>query len=481
LSRKYFVSLKNLFFFMSHTIHTHTSSDTIAAIATPVGIGGISVIRISGESSVTVADVLFRGRTAVRELPTHTIQYGTIADPVSRETIDTVLVSVFRNPLSFTGEDVVEISSHGGYFVAQKILSLLYRSGARPATPGEFTLRAFLNGKLDLAQAEAVADIIHSKTEKAHKASVDQLSGKLSTAVTLLREDILNICSLLELELDFSQEGIELTEKKKVVAKLEGIQASIAGLSNSYMEGKVIKEGISVALVGKPNAGKSSLLNALLQEERAIVSEIPGTTRDTIQESVLLEGVEFIFNDTAGLRDSIDTIELEGIKRTSKAIGSSNVVLILIDGSVPISEKDLSLYNSIDNEYSDSKTILHVLNKYDIKNASVDFSMVKDPVWISCKSHQGMSDLKKRLIETSIPHHDSAESSVTITNARHRDALERANISLENARVAINDGLGGDFAAVDLRAALNYLGEIIGLTTPDDILNNIFANFCIGK
>lgn len=466
---------------MSHTIHTHTSSDTIAAIATPIGIGGIAVIRISGTTSVTVADVLFQGRSAVRKLPTHTIHYGTISDPVSRETIDTVLVSVFRNPNSFTGEDVVEISCHGGYFVAQKILSLLYRSGARPATPGEFTLRAFLNGKLDLAQAEAVADIIHSKTEKSHKASVDQLSGKLSNAVKVLREDILNICSLLELELDFSQEGIELTEKKNVVAKLEKIQASIAGLSNSYREGKVIKEGISVALVGKPNAGKSSLLNALLQEERAIVSEIPGTTRDTIQESVLLDGVEFVFNDTAGLRDSVDTIELEGIKRTSKAIDSSDVILILIDGSIPVSEQDCLLYDSICNDFSETKTVLRVLNKHDIRDSSIDFSAIQPSLWISCKTHFGMGELKRQLVESSVPHHDPSESSVTITSVRHRDALEKAAASLENAKGAINEGLGGDFAAVDLRAALNYLGEIIGLTTPDDILNNIFANFCIGK
>lgn len=466
---------------MSHTNHTHSPADTIAAIATPIGIGGISVIRISGPSAITAADSIFRGSSSVDELPTHTIQFGSIVDPVSRETIDTVLVSVFRNPHSFTGEDVVEISSHGGYFVAQKILSLLYRSGTRPATPGEYTLRAFLNGKLDLAQAEAVADIIHSKTEKAHKASVDQLSGKLSSAVKALREDIVNICSLLELELDFSQEGIELTEKQIVVEKLGKIQSSIAGLSNSYNEGKVIKEGISVALVGKPNAGKSSLLNALLQEERAIVSEIPGTTRDTIQESVLLDGVEFVFNDTAGLRDSVDTIELEGIKRTSKAIGSSDVVLILIDGSVPVSENDILLYDSIINEYSKTKTILRVLNKHDIRDSSIEFSAIQPSLWISCKTHFGMGELKRQLVESSIPHHDPSESSVTITNARHRDALERANISLENAKGAIHGGLGGDFAAVDLRAALNYLGEIIGLTTPDDILNNIFANFCIGK
>ncbi|MFA6437740.1 MAG: tRNA uridine-5-carboxymethylaminomethyl(34) synthesis GTPase MnmE [Bacteriovoracaceae bacterium] len=463
---------------MQITLHTH---DTIAAIATPVGIGGISVIRISGTTAFAVSDALFLGSTSARDAVSHTIHYGTIIDPVSRETVDSVLLSVFRNPNSFTGDDVVEISSHGGYFVSQRILTLLYQSGARPAGPGEFTLRAFLNGKLDLAQAEAVADIIHSKTEKSHKASIDQLSGKLSSAVKSLREEILNICSLMELELDFSQEGIELTEKKNIVKKLEKIKASIFLLSKSYQEGRVIKEGIKVALVGKPNAGKSSLLNAMLQEERAIVSNIPGTTRDTIEESVLLDGVEFIFHDTAGLRDSTDSIEIEGIKRTSRAIDSSDVILFLIDGSEDVSDEDTSLYKDISQTYSSSKSIVWVLNKQDIKNPITDFSILANPLWISCKTHFGLVDLKRQLIKATVPHHDSTVSSITITNVRHKDALERALSSLENAMSAVNEGLGGDFVAVDLRAALNYLGEIIGLTTPDDILNNIFSNFCIGK
>lgn len=457
------------------------SNDTIAAIATPIGIGGISVIRVSGSAAFNSVDSVFKGSTAVRDSLSHTIHYGTIVDPVSRETIDIVLASVFRNPNSFTGEDVVEISSHGGYFVSQRILSLLYQSGSRPAEPGEFTLRAFLNGKLDLTQAEAVADIIHSKTEKARKASVEQLSGKLSKIVQKLREDILNICSLLELELDFSQEGIELTDKNKVIEKLQKIENSISELSSTYQEGKVIKEGIKVALVGKPNAGKSSLLNVLLQEERAIVSEIPGTTRDTIEESIILDGVEFVFNDTAGLRESSDVIEIEGIRRTSKAIDSSDLILLLVDGSDDVPGSDLKFYNEIVEQHKNKKSILWVFNKSDIKNSSTNISNKNNLIWISCKTHQGISDLKKRLIDIAIPHHDSSASSITITNIRHRDTLEKALSSIDAAKIAIEDGLGGDFAAVDLRAALNYLGEIIGLTTPDDILNHIFGQFCIGK
>ncbi|MFA6468774.1 MAG: tRNA uridine-5-carboxymethylaminomethyl(34) synthesis GTPase MnmE [Bacteroidota bacterium] len=457
------------------------SHDTIAAIATPVGIGGISVIRISGNNAFSAADVIFHGPLSAIKAQSHTVHYGTIVDPVSRETIDTVLISIFRNPSSFTGEDVVEISSHGGYFVSQKILSLLYRIGVRPAEPGEFTLRAFLNGKLDLTQAEAVADIIHSKAEKSHKASVDQLSGKLSGAVQQLREEILTICSLLELELDFSQEGIELTEKKTLVEKLSAIQNTIHMLISSYQEGKIIKEGIKVALIGRPNSGKSSLLNVLLQEERAIVSDIPGTTRDTIEENILLEGVEFIFHDTAGLRESTDVIELEGIRRTTKVIDASDVILLLIDGSVGETEAHIEDFNSIAMEYNGKKSILWVFNKFDIKNESYSVLNIESSIWISCKTHEGIHNLKKRLVEISIPHHDPSSSSVTITNIRHKEALERSLASLDAAKSSLNNGLGGDFASVDLRAALNYLGEIIGLTTPEDILNNIFSKFCIGK
>lgn len=457
------------------------SNDTVAAIATPMGVGGISVIRISGASAFSIIDDVFKGSTLVKDALSHTIHYGNIVDSVSRETVDTVLVSVFHNPNSYTGENVVEVSSHGGYFVAQKILSLLYGSGARPADPGEFTLRAFLNGKLDLAQAEAVADIIHSKTQKAHKASVEQLSGKLSKVVQTLREEILNICSLLELELDFSQEGIELMEKNIVIGKLQKIENFIKGLTASYQEGKIIKEGINVVLVGKPNAGKSSLLNVLLQEERAIVSEIPGTTRDIIEESILLDGIEFIFSDTAGLRDSMDVIEIEGIRRTSKVIDSADLIILLLDGSLIFHFESHSVYMRIYEQYKNTKSLIWVLNKADIGTMSYDITQIDNPMWISCKTHQGISELKRRLIDIAIPHHDSSVSSVTITNARHRDALQKALFSINSASKTIGDGLGGDFAAVDLRAALNYLGEIIGLTTPDDILNNIFSNFCIGK
>lgn len=455
------------------------SHETITAIATPIGIGGISVIRISGDKAFAIADAVFQGAKPVNECHSHTVHYGAIVDSVSRETIDTVLLSLFRNPHSYTGEDVVEISSHGGYYVAQRILTALYHLGARPAQPGEFTLRSFLNGKIDLTQAEAVADIIHSKSEKSHKSSMELLSGKLSSLIHRLREDLLNICSLLELELDFSQEGIELTDKKNVIGRLEKIELTIHQLLSSYNEGRIVREGIRVALIGKPNAGKSSLLNVLLQEERAIVSHIAGTTRDTIEESIMLEGIEFVFQDTAGLRSSTDSLEIEGIKRTSKIIEASDIILLLVDCSVNPGPEDITFIKSI-TEQNTGKSIIPVLNKIDLKGFDYA-SILLDAVRISCVSHDGIDLLKKKLISVSIPQHDSSASSITITNVRHRDALENALTSINSAKTTIINGLGGDFASVDLRGALNYLGEIIGLTTPDDILNNIFSSFCIGK
>lgn len=463
-----------------------SSTETIAALATPIGIGGIAVIRISGDAAFSVVESLFSGKHKISESDSHTIRFGTINDPSTKEIIDTVLASIFHSPHSFTGEDIVEISSHGGYFTAQKILSLLYSAGARPAYPGEFTLRAFLNGKLDLAQAEAVADIIYAKTEKAHRVSVEQLSGRLSTYIQNLRSELLNLCSLLELELDFSQEGIELAKHDEVIHKLDKLIIAIQHLVETYSEGKMVREGVRVALIGKPNAGKSSLLNVLLEEDRAIVSDIPGTTRDAIEESIVIEGIEFAFTDTAGLREAFDIIEKEGIRRTTMILERSDIVLLLLDSSFPIPNMDAQLYTEIINSQRGKKPVLISANKSDIKAQEFIHSLDLLPKEIqvietSCLNHSGISYLKKALFDLAIPKHDSSESSITITNIRHKDALDKAVMAIESAKKSVQDGLSGDFTTVDLRVALDYLGEIIGLTTPDDILNNIFSNFCIGK
>jgi tRNA modification GTPase len=459
------------------------SQHTIAAIATPVGIGGISVIRISGPGSLIIVNTIFKGSVNLFDASSHTIHYGNIMDPDGVSIIDTVLVSVFHNPNSYTGEDVIEISSHGGYFVAQRILSLLYAVGAQPAKPGEFTQRAFLNGKLDLAQAEAVADIIHSRSEKSHKASVMQLSGRLSKYVNTIRDQLLNLCSLLELELDFSQEGIELTTREDVLKRISAIENEIQNLSNSYSSGKFVREGVRVALIGKPNVGKSSLLNILLGEERAIVSEIAGTTRDVIEESIIINGLEFVFFDTAGLRDSQDTIEQEGIRRTLLSLKQADIALFIVDSSQKVSQNDISMFKQISESKENPTPFLLCFNKIDIKDIEFSLSNFIVPHWVetSCKHNVGIEKLKQKLVDLSIPNHDSNSSSIVITNIRHKEALNFALKSLQKAKETIENRLGGDFAAIDLRDTLNYLGEIIGLTTSDDILNHIFGKFCIGK
>jgi tRNA modification GTPase len=461
----------------------YNPQDTIAALATPVGTGGIAVIRISGDQSFVFADALFRGSVRASDAASHTIHYGAIVNPQDDSIVDTVLLSIFRNPHSYTGEDVVEISVHGGYFVSQQILQLLYRCGARTAQPGEFTLRAFLNGKLDLTQAEAVADIINAKSERSHRASVEQLNGRLSKHIENLRKQLLDLCSLMELELDFSQEGIELTQNEESLRRIKQIGNSLQEMIDSYSTGKFTREGVKVALAGRPNVGKSSLLNVLLEEERAIVSEVPGTTRDTIEESIILNGLEFVFVDTAGLRESIDIIEKEGIRRTIDNLQKADLVLLIVDTSLPVSNEDIMLFSETIKSLPKHSVALYVLNKNDRRHT--EFSIKKLPVLehvdISCVTLSGIDHLKTALVKAALKDRDTSVGSLIITNLRHKNALESALKSLKNAEYSINNRMSGDFIAVDLRDSLNYLGEIIGLTTPDDILNNIFSQFCIGK
>lgn len=456
---------------------------TIAALATPAGIGGIAVIRVSGNDAFSLVDSLFHGKKKLADAESHTLHFGSILD-ANNNVVDSVLVSVFRSPHSYTGEDVLEISCHGGYLTSKIILDELYRIGAQPAGPGEFTLRAFLNGKLDLAQAEAVADLIHAKSEQSHRASVEQLHGRLSRYTKNLRQELLDICSLLELELDFSQEGIELTQKSEINLKLENIKERLLEILSTYSSGKHIREGVRVALVGKPNAGKSSLMNTLLEEERAIVSHIPGTTRDTIEESVTIHGLEFIFTDTAGLRESGDIIEQEGIKRTSNTVQSSDIVCVVIDSSEIVTDEDLHLYKRVQDLLPKHAQKIYIYNKADIKHLKFLNSVKKiefPHIFLSCKTHEGIEEFKKLLYSIALPNFDTSASSVILNNLRHKHAFESALSGIDLAIKSLNDGLSDDFIAVDLRRAIDYLGEIIGITTPDDILNNIFSKFCIGK
>ena len=454
-------------------------NDTIAAIATPLGEAGISLLRVSGARAIEVVGSVFRGKSLLSEAISHTIHHGRIVHPCDG-VVDEVLVSVFKKPHSYTGEDGVEISCHGSYFVSRKILETVIAAGARMADPGEFTLRAFLNGKMDLMQAEAVADLIHSKTALAHRASIEQLSGRLSAAINNLRKKLIDLCSLLELELDFAEEGIGLADPEKTSSIFNETITEIETLIKSYNYGKLIRDGVKVVLAGSPNVGKSSLLNVLLQENRAIVSEIPGTTRDVIEESVLIDGIVFRLVDTAGLRITTDTVEQEGVRRSNDQIISADLILLLVDSSVSLGSSLDSVLGFL-KEYG--KRIVLVLNKIDIKSPEFDYQQLRefDSLAISCVTKQGIGDLTKKLVHKVLGGFDSYSSSITIQSERHQYLLKLTQKSLISASSAFKNRLGNELVAIDLRGALDCLGEVIGLTTPDDILNNIFSRFCVGK
>lgn len=449
---------------------TDINYDTISALATSATEGAIAVIRVSGNDAFSITDKIFYSSGKISEAKSHTILYGRIKK--ENETIDDVLVSVFRAPNSYTGENVVEISTHGSYVIIKKILELLAENGSRPAEPGEFTRRAFLNGKIDLAQAEAVADIIASRTEASLKGARNQLDGVLSSKVNYLKESLLNNSSLMELELDFSEEDIEFVNQAAVLKNLNNIIEEIDGLIASYSVGKVIREGVNVSLVGVPNVGKSSLLNYLLHESRAIVSEIPGTTRDVIREEISIDGILFRITDTAGIRITEDEIEKQGVLRSREAVKNSDIVLFINDIR---NGKSSELYDELVSIVP-RETIITVYNKVDLEDHE-DY----EGYHVSAKDGTGMDNLINQMKEIAYGGVAFTEKSAIITNSRHYLALKKAKSHLEYAIASIKDGMTGEFIAVDLRNAESALGEIIGVVTTDDILNNIFSKFCIGK
>lgn len=446
--------------------------DTIIALATPPGIGAISVIRLSGPESIKVVDKVFSGRQSIAKSKTHTIHYGNIIE--NNEVIDDVLISVFRAPNSYTGEDIIEISTHGSPFIVQKIISLIINnSEVRLAEPGEFTKRAFLNGKMDLTQAEAVADLINSRTVISLRGFRNQFDGLLSSKVIFLRNKLIDISSFIELELDFAEEHIEFVKRTQLIWKIDEILREIEVLLNSYSFGKIMRDGINVAIVGEPNVGKSSLLNYLLKESRAIVSDIPGTTRDTIREEISIDGFLFRLYDTAGLRTSEDIIENEGIKLSHEAVRNADIVLFIGDVNVGFSsliENDLANLNS-------SVKIVKVLNKMDLGKKS---SFPED-FKISVVNGSGIMELLNGLKKLAWQNSSYTEKSAIVTNIRHYNCLNQTKENLIKAKNTINSNLSGEFLASDLRAAEKALAEIIGEVTPEEILNNIFSNFCIGK
>ncbi|MCB9259034.1 MAG: tRNA uridine-5-carboxymethylaminomethyl(34) synthesis GTPase MnmE [Ignavibacteriales bacterium] len=449
-----------------------TNEETIAAIATPIGVGAISVIRVSGEESIQSVDPIFVGKKKLIEMNSHTIQYGKIVSE-SGDVIDDVLVSVFKNPNSYTGEDSVEISTHGSPLVCNNILARILKQNVRLAEPGEFTKRAFLNGKIDLSQAEAVIDVINSRTNASLKGARNQLDGVLSKKVDSLRESLVNSSSLIELELDFAEEDLEFVSLEKVKREIKNIIEEIEKLIDSYKIGKVIRDGVNVVFVGKPNVGKSSLLNYLVKESRAIVSHIPGTTRDVIREEVSIDGILFKLFDTAGIRITEDEIEKEGVLRSRKAVENADLVILLNDTN---SEFPTDLYDEI-LHLTDKEKVIFVDNKIDLYKKILR----ENHFGISALTGEGVDKFLDHLKEKSFDSNSFSEKNAVVTNLRHKDALEKAREHLLKSIDSIDEKLSGEFISVDLRNAESSLGEIIGKVTTDDILNNIFSKFCIGK
>lgn len=452
--------------------------DTIAAISTPPGHGGIGIVRLTGSNAVKIADRIFLSpkKKKLKNTPTHRILFGHAINPKNKEVIDEVLVSVMKAPNTYTREDIVEINCHGGAVPLRRILELLLKGGARLAEPGEFTQRAFLNGRMDLAQAEAVLDMVNALTVQSQKTAIKQLSGSLSGKIEAIREKIIELTAFVEAYIDFPEEDIEpltLRDMKKMAAK---IQRSLTKLIDSARYGLILREGLKTAIVGRPNVGKSSLLNALLDEERAIVTDMPGTTRDVIEDYLNIDGIPVKIMDTAGIRTARNIAEKEGVRRSLKSMKEADLVILVLDGSEPLHSTDNELIAK-----SGSQNTIVVINKSDLKQKVVlKKGQEKSPVKLSAKKGTGLNRLKKRIAEAAMGGHAVYGSDI-VTNTRHVDALERALSAINSFTAEVTKKTSPEFLSVELRDALDAIGEILGITTPEDILNKIFSSFCIGK
>ena len=451
-----------------------TNSETIVALATPSGVGAIAVIRVSGSETFPIVNKLFRGKNLEKQA-SHTIHFGTIRD--GEMIVDEVLVSLFKAPASYTREDTIEISCHGSDFIIQKILKLIIREGARLANAGEFTQRAFLNGQLDLAQAEAVADLIASDSEASHQTAINQIRGGFSKQIAQLREQLINFASLIELELDFGEEDVEFADRDDLRQLIFRIQTVLIPLIESFELGNVIKNGVPTVIIGKPNAGKSTLLNRLLNEEKAIVSDIAGTTRDVIEDELFIDGIRFRLIDTAGLRKATDTIEAIGVERTKQQMEKASLIVYLFDASeIPLSDIETQLADF-------NAPYLLVGNKVDKlsleKKAEFD-AVYPDIIWISASENKNIEFLKETLVRK-VKTKEVKSGDTVVTNLRHYQHLTQTNEALNNVLEGLSQSITGDFLAQDIRFALHHLGEITGQITTDDLLANIFSKFCIGK
>jgi len=465
-------------------------AETICALATPPGISAISVIRVSGPDTFGKVDKIFspkRNTLNLHDAPSHTLHLGEIIK--NGEIIDEVLLSIFKNPNSYTGEDSIEISSHGSPFIQQKIIELLIENGIRLARPGEFTLRAFLNGKFDLSQAEAVADLIASHSKTSHELALSQMRGEFSSRIKMLRDQLVQFTSLIELELDFSEEDVEFANRDDLKDLLENLKHELSKLIESFSFGQVIKKGIPVAIVGEPNVGKSTLLNAILNEEKAIVSDVPGTTRDTIEDVITLKGVSFRFIDTAGLRESKDKVEIIGIERTFAKIDQARIILFVFDVSqtkcneIRQTLKDFKQHiRKLPDMNAKDKTFIMVANKTDqLVETPEDFKRMVEMecIFVSAKRKENINLILDKLSE--YVEKESITDSTVVSNTRHFEALTKSLQSVENIEKGFTDNIPSDLIAIDIRQALHHLGEITGEVTTNEILDNIFSKFCVGK
>lgn len=458
---------------------TAADTDTIAALATPLGEAGLAVVRISGANALGIADTIFqpahRGAPRPSAAATHTLHYGHVT--AADRTVDEVLLSVMRAPRTFTREDVVEVSCHGGVFVARQVLATILAAGARLAQPGEFTRRAFLNGRLDLIQAEAIADLIHARTERALAAAHEQLAGSLSRQVNAIRDQLMTALAHVEAFIDFPDEDISPDTQDQLAARLDRGLEGMKRLLDSALEGQVLRRGIRIAIIGSPNAGKSSLLNQLLARDRAIVSPVPGTTRDTIEETANIRGYPVVFVDTAGLREATDHIEQEGIRRTRAVAVDAELLLHILDLSQPLSDLDRAYLA----EFAHRPRLL-VGNKSDLTpGTDLSASDAAGLIRISCRTGAGLEDLKDAIVAEMASGQIHAGTHEVTINARHEDALRRAREGTQRALEALRAGLPPELIATDLRLAVQAVGEIVGKTTTEDLLDSIFSQFCIGK
>jgi len=459
--------------------------DTIAAISTPLGEGGVGIVRLSGKDSIELVEKIFCSpkNRSLTNSKSHRVIYGYIKDPTTGKEIDEVLVVIMRAPYSYTKEDVAEINCHGGMITLRKTLELVLKQGARLAEPGEFTKRAFINGRIDLSQAEAVLDLVRSKTDESRRIAIEQLQGGLSERITALRDKLTELCVNVEAYIDFPEDEIEISSTQAMLKSLEEIDKELQILLKTYDEAKFFREGLLTAIVGRPNVGKSSLLNAILKKDRAIVTELPGTTRDVIEEYLNIKGLPLRIMDTAGIRDVQDIAEKEGVKRSLQSIKDADLVIAIFDSSEPLKDEDFDVIQKV----KDKNTIF-VLNKSDLQSAidrnSIS-SLVPRPsssiLNISATRGDGLEDLKDRIFESCLKDWKEEREGVVVTNLRHKIAIQNAKTSLDRAVSALIENQPLEILALELRDSLDRLGEVVGVVTTEDILNKIFNNFCIGK